>query len=71
MFITSTEVKKNMGRCLKLAQTEDIFITKNGKVTAKLTNPFNRKMEIAKSLIGVVPDGISYEEAREERLGKI
>ena len=29
MFITSTELKKNMGRYLKLAQSEDIFITKN------------------------------------------
>ena len=71
MFITSTELKKNMGRYLKLAQSEDIFITKNGKIAAKLTNPFNRKIEIAESLVGIIPEGISLEDSREERLGKI
>ena len=50
MFITSTELKKNMGRYLKLAQTEDIFITKNGKVTAKLTNPFNFPFQILSNI---------------------
>lgn len=60
-----------MGRYLKLAQAEDIFITKNGKVAAKLTNPFNRKIEIAKSLVGVVPAEVSLERAREERLETI
>ena len=71
MFITSTELKKNMGRYLKLAQTEDIFITKNGKVISKLTNPFQNRVDIAKSLFGSIPDTFTLEEAKAERIEKI
>lgn len=39
MSITATELKKNLGKYLLLAETIDIFITRNGKVVAKLTNP--------------------------------
>ena len=31
MFITATEVKTNLGKYLMLAETEDIYITRNGK----------------------------------------
>lgn len=37
MSITATELKKNLGRYLMLSATEDIYITKNGKVVAKLS----------------------------------
>ena len=40
MSITATELKLNLGKYLLLAEKEDVFITKNGKVVAKLTNPF-------------------------------
>ena len=39
MSITATELKMNLGKYLQLAESEDIFITKNGKVVAKLSNP--------------------------------
>ena len=39
MSITATELKSNLGKYLKLAENEDIFITRNGKVVAKLSNP--------------------------------
>ena len=39
MLITATELKNNLGKYLLLAETEDIFITRNGKVVAKLSNP--------------------------------
>ena len=32
MSITATELKNNLGKYLLLSATEDIFITKNGKV---------------------------------------
>ena len=54
-----------------LAATEDIFITKNGKVIAKLSNPHQDRVDMAKSLFGILPDDVSLEEAREERLEKI
>ena len=71
MSITATELKSNLGKYLLLAATEDIFITKNGKVIAKLSNPHQDRLDMAKSLFGILPDDVSLEEAREERLEKI
>lgn len=71
MSITATELKSNLGKYLMLSATEDIFITKNGKVVAKLTNPFQDRVEIAKSLFGIIPDPVTLEEAREERRNQI
>ena len=36
MSVTATELKMNLGKYLMLAETEDVFITKNGKVIAEL-----------------------------------
>ena len=71
MSITATELKSNLGKYLLLAATEDIFITKNGKVIAKLSNPHQDRVDMAKSLFGILPDDVSLEEAREERIEKI
>ena len=71
MSITATELKANLGKYLQLAEFEDIYITKNGKVVAKLSNPNVDKVKIAKALIGSIPDTVSYEDAMEERLSKI
>ena len=37
MSITATELKNNLGKYLLLSAKEDVFITKNGKIVAKLT----------------------------------
>lgn len=71
MSITATEFKMNLGKYLLLSQTEDIYITKNGKVVAKLTNPNQDRVDIAKSLFGIIPVDVTVEEAREERLSEI
>ena len=39
MQVTTTDFKLNLDKYLKLVQTEDILITKNGKPVAKLINP--------------------------------
>ena len=67
MSITATELKSNLGKYLTLAATEDIFITQYGKVVAKLTNPFQNRIEIAESLFGALPQETTLEEARAER----
>lgn len=54
MSITATELKNNLGKYLLLAATEDIFITRNGKVVAKLSNPNQDRVEMAKSLFGIL-----------------
>lgn len=69
MSITATELKNNLGKYLVLSATEDIFITKNGKVVAKLTNPYQDRVETAKSLFGILPKDATLEDAKEERLG--
>ena len=71
MSITATELKENLSKYLKLAETEDIYITKNGKVVAKLSNPNTDKVKIAESLIGILPQDITLEDAQKERLHKL
>ena len=70
MSITATELKINLGKYLMLAETEDIYITRNGKVVAKLSNPYQDRVDVAKSLFGVLSN-MTLEEAREERLNTI
>ena len=70
MSITTTEFRDNLGKYLTLAQKEDIYITRKGKIVAKLTNPYKTKVDLVDSLIGILPADITLEEAREERLRK-
>ena len=71
MSITATELKANLSKYLLLSATQDIFITRNGKVISKLTNPFQERVDVAKSLFGVLPADITLEEAQIERLEKL
>ena len=72
MSITATELKSNLGKYLMLAATEDIFITQNGKIVAKLSNPHQDRVDMAKSLFGILLAGdITLEEAKTERLNQI
>ena len=56
---------------MQLSATEDVYITRNGKVISKLTNPFQERVDIAKSLFGVLPADMTLEKAREERANKL
>lgn len=71
MSVTAAELQLNLSKYLKIAETEDVFITENGKIIAKITNPNVDKRAIAESLFGIIPADITLEEAREERLSKI
>lgn len=68
MSVTATELKLNLGKYLKLAQSEDVLVTKNGKVVVKLTNPNQDRMDIVNSLYGMLSADTSLEDARLERL---
>lgn len=71
MLVTATEFKSNIGRYLTLVASEDIFITRNGKSVAKLSSAKQDKVDIMKSLFGIIPnDGMTLEQAREERLAR-
>ena len=54
-----------------LAATEDIFITKNGKVVVKPSNPHQDRVDMAKSLFGILSADITLEKAKTERLNQI
>lgn len=69
MSITATELKNNLGKYLSISVMEDVFITKNGKIVAKLTNPYQDRVDTAKSLFGILPENADLQEAKKERLG--
>ena len=71
MSITASELKNNLAKYLILAEKEDIYITKNGKIIAKLTSPFQDKLDVVNKLFGSIPSEISFEKAMEERLDSI
>lgn len=71
MSITATELKTNLSKYLMLSATEDIYITRNGKIISKLTNPFIDRVAMVESLVGIIPDTFDIEDAKEERTKKI
>ena len=71
MSITATELKMNLSKYLLLAETEDIYITRNGKVVAKLSNPYQDRVDVAKSLFGAIPSDMTLEQSKEEKLDQI
>lgn len=71
MQVTTTDFKLNLDKYLKLVQTEDILITKNGKPVAKLINPNISSVDsISGALAGRVPANLDRHSVREERLSK-
>ena len=62
LSITITELRNHLGKYLTLSKTEDIYISRHGKVTAKLSNPNQNKIDIANSLFGILPDTMTLED---------
>ena len=56
-YITATELKNNLGHYLELAQKEDIYVTKNKKVIAVLSNPEDKALNNFLSLRGILKNG--------------
>ncbi len=71
MIISATELKTNIGKYLKLAETQDVIVTKNNKPIAKLTGINENKLDILNSLAGFIEDnGYTLEDAKRDRLAK-
>ena len=64
MSVTVTEFKMNLGKYQLLSAKQDIYITQCGKVVAKLTKPYQSRVEIAESLFGVLPQLTTFDESR-------
>ncbi|MFO7295553.1 MAG: type II toxin-antitoxin system prevent-host-death family antitoxin [Clostridia bacterium] len=74
MIINATEFKMRAGKYLKLAEKQEIIITKNGKQVAKLV-PINKQgTPNADFLYGLMRNfsnkDISLRRIRKERIGK-
>ena len=69
MVVTATEFKVNFGKYLALLASEDIFITKNGKTIAKVSNPnISAADAISGILAGKLSPDYDAKDLREERL---
>ena len=71
MSITATELKANLGKYLLMAATEDVYVTRNGRTVAKLTSPYQNKLDTVNSLFGSIPADMTLEESKEERLNRV
>ena len=67
--ISISELKANAGKYVAMAESQDIFITKNGKLLARLTAAKPNKVEAAKALFGLLHEDVDLERERKERLG--
>mgnify|MGYP001053509463 FL=1 len=54
MLVTETELKNDPEKYLALSATEDVLITRDDRVVAKLTNPNQDRIQNAKSLFGIL-----------------
>ena len=70
MIVTATEFKKNIGRYLDLAQTDDVLITKHGVAVAKLSKPQpSDKVVLLNELVGIASNvDMDEDNLRQERL---
>ena len=69
MIITATEFKTNFGKYLDQLQSEDIYITRNGKMVAKVVNPNVSAVDTLSGLLAEkLPDDFNRKQLREERL---
>ena len=67
-IVTATEFKQNLGQYLTQTATEDIFITKNNKVIAKITTPTTRPTASISQFFNALPSSnFTAKAARIER----
>lgn len=70
--ISVSELKANAGKYVSMAVDQDIMITKNGKIIAKLVTAKADKKEAFRHFLSLFPEqglDLNPEEVREERLG--
>ena len=72
MVVTATQFKTSIGHYLDtVSENKNVYITKNGKLIAKLSDPSQDKMSILDSLLGIIPPNhMSLDEIKRERLAR-
>ncbi len=71
MPVTVADFQENINHYLQLASKQDVFFMQDGKIIAKLTQPQQDRVSVAKSLFGVLPQKTTLEEAMEERANSL
>ena len=71
MYLNETQFKNNFEEYINLASKEDIYITRNNRIIAKVSNPFVDKVRMAESLFGILPNDIDLDKSGQKRLAGI
>lgn len=72
MLVTATKLKSNIGRYLDAASTEDVFVSRKGRIIAKISNPASDKIALLDNLVGMARNvNMTADEARAERLARL
>lgn len=66
--ISIAELKAKTDKYVALADTQDIYITKNGKRIAKITSMQPDKVAVAQSLFGIISSDADLVSTRKEKL---
>ena len=70
-LITASELKNNLGHYMELAKTEDVYVSKNGKVFIVLTSPEDKALANLDSLLGKYnpkKEAVDYDALLKERI---
>lgn len=70
MIVTATEFKKNFGKYLELVTSEEVFITRNGKTIAKVSNPRVSAVASLRGILKGAPEDLDRDRIREARLSR-
>jgi len=68
MLVTATDFKANLGHYLEASQDNEVFITRNGQLFARLIGTQQSKQEAFAALQGVLPSHSSLAEIKEGRM---
>ena len=69
MTITASELKNNLGKYIELAETKDIYVTKNGQQRKKISSTKQRSLSFVGGIFKDID--ISNEDIKWERLGNV
>ena len=70
MIVSSTEVQNNFGKYLDMAAEGEVIITKNGLPVARLLGVNETVSFLSDRLVGIVPEDVTLEDAKSERLAR-
>ena len=70
MSVTSVELRQNLDKYLALAETEDVYITRNGVVIARLSNPNPDVTNSVSGFLECLPADTTPKDTREASISR-